>query len=68
FGDKCLLLTCRMSSSIISKVIKAGFPMVVSTSPPTDKALEMVKENNIAMAGFVRGNRMNIYNGEESFL
>ena len=68
FSDKCLLLTCRMSQSIISKVISAGFPMVVSTSPPTDKALEMAKENNIAMAGFARGKRMNIYNGEESFL
>ena len=68
FGDKCLLLTCRMSSSIISKVIKAGFPMVVSTSPPTDQALEMAREKKIAMAGFVRSNRMNIYNGEESFL
>ncbi|MEF8844892.1 MAG: formate dehydrogenase accessory sulfurtransferase FdhD [Bacteroidales bacterium] len=68
FSDKCLLLTCRMSQSIISKVISAGFPMVVSTSPPTDKALGMAKENNIAMAGFARGKRMNIYNGEESFL
>ena len=68
FSDKCLLLTCRMSQSIISKVISAGFPMVVSTSPPTDQALQMARENNIAMAGFVRGNRMNIYNGEESFL
>jgi FdhD protein len=68
FSDKCLLLTCRMSQSIISKVISAGFPMVVSTSPPNDQSLEMARENNIAMAGFVRGNRMNIYNGEESFL
>ena len=68
FLDKCLLLTCRISRSIIAKVISAGFPMVVSTSPPTDQALEMAKKNDIAMAGFVRGNRMNIYNGEESFL
>jgi len=68
FSDKCLLLTCRMSQSIISKVITAGFPMVVSTSPPSDQALEMARENNIAMAGFARGNRMNIYNGGESFL
>ncbi|MFP4622230.1 MAG: formate dehydrogenase accessory sulfurtransferase FdhD [Bacteroidales bacterium] len=68
FSDKCLLLTCRISQSIISKVIKAGFPMVVSTSPPTDKALEMAKENNIAMAGFARGKRMNIYHDEASFL
>lgn len=68
FEDKCLLLTCRISRSIIAKAIKAGFPMVVSTSPPTDQALQMAKENNIAMAGFVRGNRMNIYNREALFL
>jgi FdhD protein len=68
FSDKCLLLTCRISKSIISKAIKAGFLMMVSTSPPTDQALEAAKKNNIAIAGFVRGNRMNIYNGEDSFL
>ena len=68
FSDKCLLLTCRMPQSIITKVISAGFPMVASLSPPTDQSLEMARENNLAMAGFVRANRMNLHNSEASFL
>lgn len=68
FRDKCLLLTCRISRSIMSKVMKAGFPMVVSTSPPTDQALKIARENNIAMAGFVKGSRMNIYHNKAHFL
>ena len=65
--DKILLLSCRISSSIISKAVAAGFPVIVSTSPPTDRALEIAREHNIALAGFVRGDRMNIYNREEAF-
>jgi len=67
FDDKCLLLTCRISGSIISKVVVAGLPMVVSTSAPTDQAVETAKTQGIAMAGFVRGKRMNVYNREECF-
>jgi len=65
--DKCLLLSCRISGSIINKAVMAGLPMIVSTSPPTDRALAIARENNIALAGFVRGNRMNVYFGEERF-
>jgi len=67
FEDKCLLLTCRISRSIIQKAVKAGFPMIVSTSPPTDQALTIARNNQIALAGFVREERMNIYNGADSF-
>jgi len=66
--DKALLLTCRVSRSIIQKAVKAGFPMIVSTSPPTDQAINIARDNHIALAGFVREERMNIYHGKERFL
>ena len=65
--NKCLLLSCRISSSIINKAVVAGFPMIVSTSPPTDQALDIAREQDIALAGFVREGRMNVYCGAESF-
>jgi len=61
--DKCLLLSCRISRSIINKAVVAGFPMIVSTSPPTDQALDIAREHDIALAGFVRGSKMNVYCG-----
>ena len=67
FEDKTLLLTCRVSRSIIQKAVKAGFPMIISNSPPTDQAIYIARENRIALAGFVREQRMNIYNREDSF-
>ncbi|MBS3806669.1 MAG: formate dehydrogenase accessory sulfurtransferase FdhD [Bacteroidales bacterium] len=67
FHDKCLMLSCRISRSIINKAVVAGFPMIVSTSPPTDQALDIARENNIALAGFARGKRMNVYCGTERF-
>jgi FdhD protein len=65
--DKALLLTCRVSRSIIEKAVKAGFPMIISNSPPTDRAITIARDNGIALAGFVREDRMNIYHGEDSF-
>lgn len=65
--DKCLLLSCRISKSIIKKAHAGGFPIIVSTSAPTDQALDIARKNNIALAGFARGNRMNIYHREEGF-
>jgi FdhD protein len=65
--DKALLLTCRVSRSIIEKAVKAGFPMIISNSPPTDQAITIAQNNGIALAGFVREQRMNIYHGEDSF-
>jgi FdhD protein len=65
--DKILLLSCRISTSIINKAVAAGFPIIVSTSPPTDRALDIARQHHIALAGFVREERMNIYNREEAF-
>jgi len=67
FEDKALFLTCRVSRSIIQKAVKAGFPMIISNSPPTDQAIYIARDNRIALAGFVREQRMNIYHGKDSF-
>lgn len=64
FGEIILLTTGRISSDIAIKAAKAGIPVIVSFSAPTNMALEVAKKANITLIGFVRGNRMNIYNGE----
>lgn len=63
--DKLLLTTGRISSDIAIKAAKAGIPIIVSHSAATDMAIEIAKASNITMVGFARGNRMNIYCGNE---
>lgn len=60
--DKILVFSGRISSEIIKKVARAKIPMILSVSAPTDLAVNIAKELNITLVGFVRGKKMNIYN------
>ncbi|WP_447413036.1 formate dehydrogenase accessory sulfurtransferase FdhD, partial [Clostridium perfringens] len=60
-GEKMLFTTGRISSDSIVKTVKAGIPVLVSHSGPTDLAVDMAKSLNLTLIGFARGNRMNIY-------
>lgn len=60
--DKILVFSGRISSEIIKKVARARIPMILSVSAPTDVAVNIAKELNITLVGFVRGKKMNIYN------
>lgn len=66
--DKLLMTTGRISSDIAIKAAKAGIPIIISHSAPTDMALDIAKSSNMTIAGFVRGNRMNIYCGEHRII
>ncbi|WP_105617470.1 formate dehydrogenase accessory sulfurtransferase FdhD [Vallitalea okinawensis] len=59
--DKMILTSCRVSSGIIKKVAKWRIPILASRSAPTDRAIDMARELNMQLCGFVRGGRMNIY-------
>ncbi len=63
--DKLVMTTGRISSDLIIKAAKAGIPIIVSHSAPTDLALSIAEATNVTVIGFARGNRMNIYCGEE---
>ncbi|MFW9991877.1 MAG: formate dehydrogenase accessory sulfurtransferase FdhD [Candidatus Odinarchaeota archaeon] len=59
--DKILLSTGRLSSEILSKIIVAGIPIVISRSAPTAYAIELGKKFGVTIIGFCRGKRFNIY-------
>lgn len=67
-GEKMLFTTGRISSDSIIKTVKAGIPVLVSHSGPTDLAVDMANSLNLTLIGFARGNRMNIYCGIERVL
>lgn len=63
--DKLIVFSGRISSEVLLKVAKMGISIIVSTSAPTNLALELAEDLRITTVGFTRGNRMNIYTHAE---
>lgn len=61
FEDKILLSSGRISSEVILKAAKVGIPVVISRSAPTSIAVNIARELNMTLLGFVRGRKANIY-------
>ena len=66
--DKIIFVSGRISCEMILKAAKAGIPIVVSKSAPTNLSREIAKKLNITLAGFVRGERMNINTNPERII
>ena len=59
--DKILVTSGRISSEVLFKAQKVGFPIIISRSAPTNQAVKLAQELKITLVGFVRGKSMNIY-------
>ncbi len=65
FQERMVLTSGRISSEIISKVLRCGAPLLVSAGAPTNQAVKIAREANLTLLGFVRGQRMTVYSGAE---
>ncbi len=64
--SKCFLaLSGRLTDDIVSKAVRIGLPIVASMAAAIDSGIDVAKEADLTLIGFVRGKRMNIYNREE---
>jgi len=63
-----LLSSGRLSVEIVGKAVTHGVPVLVSRAAPTTMAVAVARKANLTLVGFVRGNRMNIYSGEQRFV
>ncbi|HIJ60018.1 MAG TPA: formate dehydrogenase accessory sulfurtransferase FdhD [Nitrospirae bacterium] len=68
FEDKIMLASGRLSSEIVAKCAKWRIPIVASRTSPTSLAIEIAEQGAVTVAGFVRGNRFNIYTSPERIL
>jgi FdhD protein len=61
FRGLVALLSGRISFEMALKTARAGIPILAAVSAPTSLALKLARELDLTLAGFVRGQRLNIY-------
>jgi FdhD protein len=63
--DKMILTSGRVSSEILSKLLRCRIPIIVAAGAPTNQAVKLAKNVNLTVVGLARGSIMCIFSGEE---
>lgn len=66
-AEGILYCSGRISSEIMTKVIRLGVPLLVSRTTPTTAAVKLAREYDITLLGYVRGDKGVAYSGIHRF-
>jgi hypothetical protein len=59
---------CNGKNTLLPKSIHPGISLIASRTSPTDMAVKMCDEAGIALIGYLRSNKFNIYSHPECLL
>jgi len=65
--ESILFTTGRITTEIAAKAVRAGIPLLVSQGAALLGAVHLARKCNLGLAGFLRGQRFNLYCGEAWF-
>jgi FdhD protein len=65
FGQAVVFVSGRISSEIMTKIIRMGVGVLVSKSTPTTAAVKLAQQHNVTLLGYVRASGGYIYSCPE---
>jgi len=64
-SDAILCVSGRLAFELVQKAAVAGATILVGVGAPTSLAIELAAERKMTLAGFARGDRVNVYTGAQ---
>ncbi len=60
-----VMVSGRASFELMQKALVAGMPLLAAVSAPSSLAVQLAREFDMTLIGFLRGETFNIYAGEQ---